>query len=626
MEKVAAHTSDLVQANIEAIAELFPNVVTEVLGTEGNVTRAIDFDALRQELSDHVVEGPRERYLLDWPGKRAAMLAANAPTRSTLRPMRDESVNFDSTKNLFIEGDNLEALKILQESYLGKVKLIYIDPPYNTGNDFIYDDDFAESSSEYLERTGQVDDSGAKLVVNTEANGRFHSDWLSMMYPRLKLARSLLSSDGLIAVSIGDRESHNLQRLLDEVFGASNHIATLGWKKRGTGGQVASNAIIKQIEYIHLFARDISRASLTGPQNENVGQEKWRDFRKAGGQWQRRYRPNQYYPFYLTPTGDLTLEETPGSSPIYPRDSNGEEGFWENGFDTARTRLANGEFRAQEGRSGWKVYQLEVAKATMNAGSFIDIPSTRGTEELRRLFGVGVFENPKPTDLLEWLINLADVGPGQIILDFFAGSGTTGHAAWSLARKDSISRRFILVQLDEAVDASSEAGKLGFRSISDLARERLRLVRAELTNRGEMFLDGIDLGFRTLRVDSGSFREILQTPDATNQDALLEVADNIKDDRNDEALLFQVIGDWGLEFSLPIRRTEVDGVEVLDVDNGSLIACFSPTVPISIIRRIAGLNPLRAVFRDSSFATDAERINVEQIFRELSPDAQVRVI
>lgn len=630
MEKIAAHTPDLVQANVEAIAELFPEVITEALDAKGNVTRAIDFDALRQQLSDHVVEGPRERYLLDWPGKRAAMLAANSPTRSTLRPVIEESVDFDTTQNLFIEGDNFEALKILQESYLSKVKLIYIDPPYNTGNDFIYDDDFAESSTEYLERSGQVDESGAKLVANTEANGRFHSDWLSMMYARLKLARTLLRTDGVIFASIGGEELANLVSVMREVFGERNMIAVLTRVAKTTsdaGTYFAPSidfiiAAARDIEFVEAFKRPLSEDDIEAySRSDENGRFKAVGFYQASLTLGRSRNARYYIDApdgtrIIPPEGKRwrTVEST-----YQDLKSRGEILF----IETPTSPLVD----EQGARSRWNVYTKQYLDRRLGEGrtprDFItEFPNVVGTKMLKRL-GID-FDFPKPVELVEYLLKIASVADNDIVLDFFAGSSTTAHAVMRLNATDGGSRRFIMVQLPELLEPASSAEES--KTLVDVSRDRIRKASAAIQEEFGLQSGSLDFGFRSLKVDSSSFGDVLISPDESTQAALEATASNLRVDRTDLDLLFQVLLDWGLEVNMPISADLLGGARVLSVDHDGLLACFDDSLSREAIKLIAQRKPLRAVFRDSSFISDAERINVEQIFRELSPDTQVKVI
>lgn len=621
------HSTDLTQRNIEKIAELFPTVITEGINDEGNPVRAIDFDLLRQELEDHIIEGPQERYQLDWPGKREALFAANAPISKTLRPMREESVNFDSTQNLFIDGDNLDALKLLQESYLGKVKLIYIDPPYNTGSDFVYDDDFAESTAEYLAKSGQVDDAGIRLVANTESNGRFHSDWLSMIYPRLKLARNLLSDDGVIFISIDDNEVGPLRRIADEVFGESNFVAQIIWQKRTS--PEARKRLGAGHEYVLVYARDSrnienslsplplddrDRAAFSNPDNDPRGPWVSSDFTAPG------YRPNQMYAI-VTPAG-IAVDPPAGRCWMnieaeYEKQL-AEGRFWfgpgGNGVPRRKTYLSE-----REGKSAWTWWPNSEVGHTQE-----------GTREVRALFdkdGATYFDFPKPVRLIQRIVQLATRPAGEhIVLDFFAGSGTTAHAVMAANAADGGNRRFVLVQLPERLDQRSEAAKAGFATIADLSKERIRRAGAKIEDVAGLVGQGLDTGFRALRVDSTNLANVLRTPDGLGQDELNLFIDSVKPERTGEDLLFQVLLDWGLELTMPIKVERIDGRDVYVVEDGALVACFDAEVTPTLVREIAHRQPLRAVFRDSGFATDADRINAEQLFAEVSSATDVKAI
>ncbi len=624
MEKRTLHSPDLTARNIERIADLFPQVITESRDAEGNVTLAVDFDLLRQELSDHVVEGPQERYRLDWPGKRAAAFTANAPIAKTLRPVREESVDFDTTKNLFIEGDNLDALKLLQESYLGKVKLIYIDPPYNTGNDFVYEDDFAETSAEYLARSGQTSQAGDRLVANTEANGRFHSDWLSMMYPRLKLARNLLMDDGFIFISIDDHEVANLMRLCEEVFGAENAIATFAWQKtltRRNDATFVSNAH----EYVVCFARNANAAYFNKVETDDKQRATYtnRD-NDPRGDWLAvpfhapNIRPNLTYPI-TTPSGRVLM---PPSGRCW---STTQDQFEELRRDDRIYFGKNGDGMAQR-KKFWSERELGMVPWTWWPHD--EAGENRGaTKEIKDLFdGEVVFSAPKPTCLIQKIIELVPNEPGDVVLDFFAGSGTTADAVlrWNATGKSPWS--FVLVQADERSDPKSVAAGLGYADLASISRERVRRA-ARAVKQAEGLIDTpSDLGFRAFRVDGSSLLDVLRTPDETDQLGLSALELSIDSDRSEEDLLFQVLLDWGLELSLSLVREAIDDREVFSVDEGALIACFADSVTPEVVRVIAQRGPLRAVFRDDAFESDAARINAEQVFREVSPATEVRTI
>lgn len=611
---------DLTEVNIDKVAELFPSVITETLDAEGNPKKAIDFDLLRQELSDHVVEGPQERYRLDWPGKREAAFAANAPIAKTLRPIREESVDFDTTKNLFIEGDNLEALKLLQESYLGKVKLIYIDPPYNTGGDFIYDDDFAESVADYLARSGQANGEGAKLVVNTEANGRFHSDWLSLMYPRLKLARNLLSDDGAIFISIDDTEAANLRRLGDEIFGESNFVADAIWRSKDNSNNDAKRFSLDH-NHTLIYARssqwfparisdDNKRRHFKNPDNDPRG-----PYFDGNPLNSPNYRENLIYS--LTSPQGIEI----------PAPKNG----WRWSREAMDARIESGEIRfTSDGKGIRRRTYLADMEGLPPSSLWIDLERTghnrQAKYELMKLMPEDVFDTPKPVKLLKHILELGSVNSDAIVLDFFAGSATTAHAVMQMNAEDGGSRRFIMVQLDEKTDPKSNAAKAGFNTIAEISRERIRRAGARVVEESGLAANQLDVGFRSLKVDTTNMADVLWTPDETDQQTIAGLENSVKSGRTGPDLLFQVLLDWGLELSVPITVEKVEGYDVFVVEDGALIACFDSEVSPELVRAIAKREPLSAVFRDSGFASDDARINAEQIFREISPATDVKAI
>lgn len=608
---------DLTDANITKLAELFPSVITETVDEDGNAKRVIDFDLLRQELSDHVVEGPQERYQLDWPGKRAAAFAANAPITKTMRPVRDESVDFDTTQNLFIEGDNLEALKLLQESYLGKVKLIYIDPPYNTGNDFVYEDDFAETTADYLARSGQRSDSGDRLVTNAETNGRFHSDWLSMMYPRLKLARNLLREDGVLVVSIDDDELPRMRQMLDEIFGAQNFYACVTWQKKYSPANDAKR-FSDVHDYVLFYARSAAFSRNLFPRTEDNN----KPYRYDDGDGRGRYRSDNLSVRSYSASNDFPIQ-------------NPSTGEWFNP-PSGRCWMSN-EARLQEliadnrifwGADGQGAPQLKRYLSEVQQGT---VPVTLWThefaghtdearKEIKQLFGTSaVFDTPKPTRLIRRVLEVVtSAHDGDIVMDFFAGSATTAHAVLLKNAEDQGNRRFILVQLDEALKA-----KVEFATVSEVARARIGYAAAAISAAGGSEIDG---GFRMLRVDSSNLVDQSVAADDLIQLSLASAAGSVKEDRSDEDLLFQVLLDWGLDLGEPIAVETLAGQEVFSVAEHSVVACFTSEVTDQVVHEIASLHPLRAVFLDSGFANDAARINAEQIFRELSPETDVRTI
>lgn len=666
MEKLKMHSPNLVAQNIEQLAALFPNCVTESRGKDGELKRAIDFDLLKQELSTHIVDGPLERYQLNWPGKREALLTANAPIAKTLRPCREESVNFDTTQNLFIEGDNLDALKLLQETYLGKVKMIYIDPPYNTGNDFIYNDDFSEENGTYTERSNQKDGQGNRLVVNAESNGRFHSDWLSMIYPRIKLAKNLLRDDGLIFVSIDDAEFHNLRKILDETFGESNFLAALVWDRNrkndakyfSVGHEymvvyaknenlLSANKVVfrgekdgveevksefERLQLIHGNDWDSVRQGLLEfyrsiPDDDPRAPLK--RFTKVDGKGPYRDDGNINWPGGGGPTYEVVHPVTkkpcklPTSGWRYPNSSR----FWE---EVEKGRVVFGLDETTVPRVRTNLFENSDQVMTSVHYSYAQTSSN----EFNALFdGRRVFENPKPIGDIRRLISYV-TEPDDLVLDFFAGSATTAHAVMKLNSEDGGNRRYVLVQIAEAINPSHEAFLAGFKTIPELSRERIRrasnnIIKSQFHENWNM-----DVGFRTLKIDSSNMTDVHYNPDAIIQDDLFAQVDNIKADRTEEDLLFQVMLDWGVDLMAPIQRQTIDGKTVFFVDadaqhqHGALVACFDKTGGIddAFIRQLAAFSPLRLVFRDAGFASDAVKINAEQLLKQLSPLTEVKAI
>ena len=624
MEKLRPHSPSLTERNVDKIAELFPSVITETRDADGGLVRAVDFDRLRQELSGHVVEGPRERYQLDWPGKGKARFTANAPVAKTLRPARGASAGFDTARNLFIEGDNLDALKLLQESYLGKVQLIYIDPPYNTGHDFVYDDDFAETAAEYLAKSGQSDPAGNRLVANSESNGRFHSDWLTMMYPRLKLARNLLADDGAIFVSIDSTEHANLIRLLTELMGEENFRANVIWQKRYTRSNNTRD-FTGVVENIVVFSRsdqftvnllprtDEADARYANPDDDPRGPWKAASFLNPATPAQR---PNLCYEIKNPNTGQVTRPTAHAW-----RRSQAE-------FD----RLAAGHllYWGADGRSpvpSVKMFLSEVRGLTPTNfwGHEYAGHTDEGTRDLAALLGDKVFDNPKPVKLMKRVLEHA-TGKSALVLDFFAGSGTMAQAVLELNAADGGARRFIAVQVPERCPPGSAAAEAGFATIADLCAERIRRAGAAARGTaGHPQWDG-NVGFRLLRVDSTNMTDVHRTPDALAQEDLPQLTATVKPGRSAEDLLFEVLLGCGLDLSAPIAVERAGAGEAFVVDGGALIACLSGAVSLAAVRDIARRSPTQAVFLDAGFATDADRGNAEQVFGRVSPATEVRVI
>ncbi|KAB2318922.1 site-specific DNA-methyltransferase [Betaproteobacteria bacterium SCN1] len=617
MEKLKLHTPDITAENIEKLAALFPNCVTETNDEKtGKIKRAIDFDQLRQELSDHIVEGPRERYHLDWPGKREALLAANAPIAKTLRPCREESVDFDTTKNLFIEGDNLDALKLLQETYLGKVKLIYIDPPYNTGNDFIYEDDFSEDAESYMTRSNQVDNEGNRMIANTSANGRFHSDWLSMLYPRLKIAWNLLASDGILMVSIDENEFSNLRRICDELFGVGSFLITCVWRRRQVADSRNDDKASTDHEYVVCYKKveatfkgmPIDQEKYSNPDNDPRGP--WFSDNLTGIANERE-RPNLHY--------DVVNPKTGRRYPPSPTRG------WMCAPETMDRLIAEDRIlwpNKVDGRPRHKKFLREARTLDTGLSSWFDDVgfTTEGTRVIQDLFGEKIFPFSKPLTLLTKLVVQATSNGQGIVLDFFAGSGTCGHAVLAANAADQGSRRYVMVQIAD----ESEAGHRDFKTIADIGKERLRRAGRKIKAESAVGASDLDIGFRVLKIDTSNMNDVYYAPDAVQQDQLAFHTDNIKPDRTPEDLLFQVLLDWGVDLALPIEQQQIAGKTVFFVDGNALAACFDTHITEDLVKELAQRKPLRAVFRDSSYDSDSTKINVAQIFKLLSPETEVK--
>lgn len=622
MEKLKLHTPDITAENIEKLAALFPNCVTEAQDEKtGQIKRAIDFDQLRQELSDHIVEGPRERYHLDWPGKREALLAANAPIAKTLRPCREESVDFDTTKNLFIEGDNLEALKLLQETYLGKVKLIYIDPPYNTGRDFIYDDDFADDAESYLERSNQVDAEGARLVANTDANGRFHSDWLSMIYSRLRLARNLLRDDGVLFVSIDDHEVDNLRKVCTEVFGEANFVAQIIWQKVFSPKNSA-RWFSEDHDYVLVYAKSGSQwtPNLLPQTDEMVARYKNSD-NDPRGPWtssdlaaRNRYDAGLYP--VTCPSGRVIDGPPKGRYWGISEDSfkrlDQDNRIWWGADGNNMPRLKRFLSEVQQGRTPQTLWFYKEVGHTQDAKkTLLKYVPFQHTEN--------VLNSVKPVELLQRILQLAGKPEEEaIVLDFFSGSATTAHAVLRQNFEDGGNRRFVGIQISEPLPRPEP----GLNSIFEMGLTRVCNYAAEL--RGPAEGAKIDTGFRVLKVGTSNMNDVQYAPDAVQQDQLVFHTDNIKPDRTPEDLLFQVLLDWGLDLALPIKQQQIAGKTAFFVDGNALAACFDTHITEGLVKELAKRKPLRAVFRDSSYDSDSTKINVAQIFKLLSPETEVK--
>lgn len=639
------HSPDFTEQNVARLAELFPNCVTEAAGDDGPPKRTVDFDQLRQELSGTIVDGPRERYHLDWPGKKEALLAANSPVARTLRPSREESVEFDSTKSLYIEGDNLDALKLLQETYLNSMKMIYIDPPYNTGKDFIYDDDYSEDKSSYLQRSNQKDDSGNRMVANTEANGRFHSDWLSMMYPRLRLARTLLNSDGVIFISIDDNEAASLTRLCEEIFGKENFVASISVQVNPRGRHL-DRFIAKTHEQILIFTKNsVSNAAMSGvaksdrmvdeyDREDARGKHRLLGLRNRNQAFNPDTRPNLYYPLYVNPA-DRTLsvhKSTEHCDEVYPVTPDGVKTCWTWGKEkvTKEALLLTAEKTGGE----WRVYRKDYLigsdgsiATTLPKSVWLDkeFNNDYGRRSIKDLFGKSIMDFPKSVELIKHLVRIGCAEDG-VVLDFFSGSAATAHAVMSLNAEDRKTRQFIMVQLPEPCDGNSVAYKAGFKTIAEIGKERIRRAGKTIKEENATTAPAIDVGFRVLKVDTSNMKDVYYAPDGVKQVDLLDQIENIKEGRTPEDLLFQVLLDWGVDLSLPIAKEAIEGKTVFFVDGNALAACFDKDINEDLVKTIAARKPLRAVFRDSGYGNDSVKINVEQIFKLISPSTEVKSI
>ena len=624
MSKMKFESPDLTAQNIDRIAALFPNCVTEMLDEERSTKekkvykRAINFELLKQMLSPDVVDGD-EAYEFTWVGKKAAIVEANKPIRKTLRPCIEESKNWGSTENLYIEGDNLEVLKLLQESYLGKVKMIYIDPPYNTGNDFIYADDFMRSQEEENEQMGMFDEDENRLFKNTDTNGRFHSDWCSMIYSRLMLARNLLTDDGVIFISIDDGEVGNLRKICDEVFGSSNFLANLIWEKKYT---VANDALFFSDNHDHIlcYVKDVFRFSIgklprtdemnaayKNPDNHPKGPWKATPLHAKSGSAESA---NFTYTFkngviFKPPVGTYSRYS---AETLKKYDENNEIWF---------------------GRDGTAVPSRKTFLCDLKNTGIVPrtiIPFSVGghnheaVDEVRVLMQDNLFTNPKPTKLLRHLATIANCSDNSIILDFFSGSATTAHAVMQLNAEDGGHRKFIMVQLPEPCDETSEAYKEGYKNICEIGKERIRRAGEKIKAESPMTTQDLDIGFRVLKLDDTNMKDVYYAADDYSQDMIAGLESNIKDDRTDLDLLFGCLIDWGLPLSLPYRSEQMDGCTVHTYNGGDLIACFDANIPESVVKTIAKRKPLRAVFRDSGFASSPEKINVFEIFKLYMPE------
>lgn len=639
MNKLKFETPDMVEKNIEKLAEIFPNCITEARDENGKLKKAVNFEMLQQILStEFPPEGSPERYEFTWVGKRAAIAEANKPIRKTLRPCKTESKNWDTTENLYIEGDNLEVLKLLQESYLGKVKMIYIDPPYNTGNDFIYRDDFKQTQQEYDEQVGLFDEDDNRLFKNTETNGRFHSDWCSMMYSRLMLAKNFLSDDGVIFISIDDNEQENLKKICNEVFGESNFIGCICRATGTTTGQDA-NKIGSSVDYCFVFAKS-SKFILKGVELDkkdlkrfNLKDEKGNysilQLRKTGSNDKKEDRPNMFYEI-----------EAPDGSNVIPFGPGNYLSRWRVSKETYKSlkeknmivwkkqkidHIMIDEYTKSEWIPYVKYYLEGRTKQISNLFQNIE-GNKKGSLTLKEMFNnINLFENPKPVEFIK-ILEIVATNRMNVIMDFFSGSATTAHAVMQLNAEDGGHRKFIMVQLPEVCDEKSEAYKAGYKNICEIGKERIRRAGEKIKADNPLTTQDLDIGFRVFKVDSSNMNDVYYSAGEYSQDMLVNLEDNIKPDRTDLDLLFGCLLDWGLPISLPYTSEQIENCTVHTYNEGDLVACFDENIPESVIKEIAKRKPIRAVFRDAGFGSSPEKINVTEIFKMLAPDTDVKVI
>ena len=617
MDKLKFETPDLTSENIDKIAVLFPNCVTEMRDENGKIKRGINFEMLKQMLSSDIVDGD-ECYEFTWVGKKASIVEANKPIRKTLRPCPEESKNWNTTENLYIEGDNLEVLKLLQEAYLGKVKMIYIDPPYNTGNDFIYADDFMRSQEEENEQMGMYDEDANRLFKNTDTNGRFHSDWCSMMYSRLLLSRNLLTEDGIIFISIDDNEQENLKKCCDEIFGAQNFIAQLIWE-RAYAPKNDARFISNSHDYVLMYARDITKFVIGRlPRTEEANSRYQNPDNDPRGVWKpsdmsvKTYNAACDYPI-TTPSGRV-IEPPAGRC-------------WSLSKNAFLERLQDN--RIYFGVDGNSVpcikrFLTELKYDGMAPTSIMfykDVGhSQEGAKAVTKLLDAGAFDGPKPIRLLARLLTLANLNDDSIVLDFFSGSATTAHAVMEMNASKESHIKYVMVQLPEICDENGTAYKAGYKNICEIGKERIRRAGEKIKQESPLTTQNLDTGFRVLKVDDSNMKDVYYAADEYDQRSLTDMISNIKEDRTDLDLLFGCLLDWGVPLSLPYTSEQIDGCTVHTYNDGDLIASFAPNIPEGVVKEIARRKPLRAVFRDSSFANSPAKINVFEIFKLYMPE------
>lgn len=659
MDKLKMHTPNKADENFKKLAELFPNAVTETIDENGEVVRAIDKDVLMQEISCTVVDGNEERYQFTWPDKKKSVLLANAPINKTLRPVREDetvptgadsegkpycssgSVNFDTTENLYIEGDNLEVLKLLQETYLGKIKMIYIDPPYNTGSDLVYNDDFSKSTTEYIASSGYLDEDGNRLVENLESNGRYHTDWLNMIYSRLRLAKDLLATNGVIFVSLDDNESANLKKICDEVFGAVNFIGQITVVGNPRGRDYGG--VARMHDYLFVYKKSPEAVINLIEDSENsfkmfdsLGGFELRELRNRNIKFNKENRPNLYYPFYINPATEdehglheISLEPKDGWIELYPLESQGVNTVWRWGKQKSQENL-NVNIKAKPMRNGSYMIVEKYREGRMMARSVWwdkDTNTEKGTLLVKELMEGKVFDYPKTVEMLMKTIEMGtDSDEGAYVLDFFSGSGTTAHAVMQLNAKDGGNRKFIMVQLPERTDEKSEAYKAGYKNICEIGKERIRRAGRKIKEDSPLTTQDLDIGFRVLKCDTSNMKEVYYNPAEYEASLFPRLEDNIKEDRTPEDLLFQVMLDLGVLLSSKIKETTIAGKKVFNVEDNYLIACFDSNVTEETIKAIAKQKPYYFVMRDSSMANDSVATNFDQIFATYSPDTVRKVL
>ena len=643
MEKLKMQSHDVIGSNTQKIAQLFPNCVTERLGKDGKPELAIDFEKLQAELSNEVITEGEERYQFTWPDKRAAVRLANTPTTMTLRPCRKESVDFDNTQNLYIEGDNLDVLKVLRETYLGKVKMIYIDPPYNTGNDFVYNDDFAQGKDDFEQSSGLFDEEGNQTIDpmqrNTESNGRFHTDWLNMIYPRLKVARDLLAEDGAIFISIDDNEVTNLKKVCDEIFGSSNFKSTSIIINNRGGRDYGGIAL--QHDYVLIYTKSIlGELNLIEEKDkqfqyyDSIGGFNLMELRNRNVKFNDKNRPNLCYPFYVNPNKkdanglmEISLEPQDGFIEVYPAKSNGIQTVWRWGKEEKSRKNLNIEIFGKANQNGGYMIVQKYRKTTKMQRSVWDekeFVNERGTEAVKELFnGKAYFDYPKSVFTIKRILELG-CKENSIVMDFFSGSATTAHALMEFNAETGLNCQYVLVQLPAPTDDNSDASKKGYLTICDIAKERIRRAGMKVKEDAGLSAQNLDTGFRVLKLDTSNMEDVYYTPQEFELQTLFN--ENVKADRTNEDLLFQVMLDLGIELSAKIESKQIAGKNVHFVDDNYLVACFDRDVNESTITEIAKLQPIYFVMRDASAANDNVIDNFEQIFKHYSPDTNCRII